>query len=81
LYIAVLYNIMIGRTKIRTPEQKLRKMLKEENTILNLELAIKKEELKNNPNTNARFHEGYFKVDIKVTPPHDCWLSTSNVGV
>ena len=29
--------------KIRTPEQKSRKMLKEENTILNLEMAIKKE--------------------------------------
>jgi len=28
--------------KIRTPEQKSRKMLKEENTILNLEMAIKK---------------------------------------
>jgi len=72
---------MIGRSKIRTPEQRAKKMINEERTIMNLQLAIKKEELKNNPKTNARFHEGYIKVDIKVSPPHDCWLSTSNVGV
>ena len=33
-------------SKIRTPEQKSRKMLKEETTILDLEMAIKKEQFK-----------------------------------
>ena len=32
--------------RMRTPEQKSRKMLKEENTILNLEMAIKKEQFR-----------------------------------
>jgi len=31
-------------SKIRTPEQKSRKMLKEETTIIDLEMAIKKEQ-------------------------------------
>ncbi len=33
-------------SKIRTPEQKFRKMLKEETTIMNLEMAIKKEKFR-----------------------------------
>jgi len=33
-------------SKIRTPEQKSRKMLKEETTIIDLEMAIKKEEFR-----------------------------------
>ena len=37
---------MLDMSKMRTPEQKSRKMLKEENTILNLELAIKKEQFR-----------------------------------
>ena len=37
---------MPDQSKIRTPEQRSRKMLKEENTILNLELAIKKEKFR-----------------------------------
>ena len=32
--------------RMRTPEQRSRKMLKEENTILNLEMAIKKEQFR-----------------------------------
>jgi len=32
--------------KIRTPEQKSRKMLKEETTIIDLEMAIKKEKFR-----------------------------------
>ena len=56
-------------------------MINEERTIMNLQLAVKKEELKKKPKTKPRFHESYLKVDIKVRPPHDCWLSTSNVSV
>ena len=81
LYFVVLGDIMIGRSKIRTPEQRSKKMLNEERVIMNLELAVKKEEFKNNPKTKPRFHEGYIKVDISDRPPHDCWLSTSNVDV
>lgn len=33
-------------TKIRTPEEKLRKMLKEEKTIVDLELAVKIEKFR-----------------------------------
>ena len=35
-------------TKLRSPEQQLKKMLNEEKMILGLELAIKKEEFKKN---------------------------------
>ncbi len=48
---------MPDKSKIRTPEQKLRKMLREENTILNLELAIKKELFRKAQNTKLEFHE------------------------
>jgi len=34
--------------RIRTPEQKFRKMLKEETTIIDLEMAIKKEKFRKN---------------------------------
>ena len=39
---------MENQLKKRTPEQKMRKMLKEEKTIMDLELAIKTEEFRNN---------------------------------
>jgi len=42
---------MLDMLKIRTPEQRLRKMLKEENTILNLEMAIKKEQFRKTQKT------------------------------
>ena len=48
---------MPGKSKIRSPEQQLRKMLKEENTILNLELAIKKEQFRKTQNTQLGFYE------------------------
>ena len=48
---------MPAMLRMRTPEQKLRKMLKEENTILNLELAIKKEQFRKTQNTQFGFYE------------------------
>ena len=48
---------MLDMSKIRTPEQKSRKMLKEENTILNLELAIKKELFRKTQNTKLGLYE------------------------
>ncbi len=47
---------MLVRPNIRTPEQKLRKMLKEENTIMNLELAVKKELFKMTRKTNPKLN-------------------------
>lgn len=38
---------MQNQSKKRTPEQKMRKMLKEEKIIMDLELAIKTEEYRN----------------------------------
>jgi len=52
---------MSDRSRVRTPEQKLRKMLREENTILNLELAIKKELFRKAQNTKLGFHEMYIE--------------------
>jgi len=83
LYFAALGDMLAVRSKIRTPEQRSKKMINEEMTIMNLQMAIKKEEFKKNLKTKPGFHEGYMKVDVKVKdrPPHDCWLSTSDVDV
>ena len=48
---------MLDMSKMRTPEQKSRKMLKEENTILNLELAIKKEQFRMTQKTKLGLYE------------------------
>jgi len=48
---------MPGKSKIRLPEQKLRKMLKEERIIIDLELAIKKEQFRNIKKTKQGFYE------------------------
>ena len=42
---------------MRTPEQKSRKMLKEERMIIHLEMAIKKEEFRDKQKTKLEFHE------------------------
>ncbi len=39
--------MMIGVTKLRTPQQVSKKMINEERTIMDLELAIKKEQFRN----------------------------------
>jgi hypothetical protein len=45
-------------SKIRTPEQKSRKMLKEETTIIDLEMAIKKERFRKTQKRTPEFvHE------------------------
>jgi len=48
---------MPDKSKIRSPEQKLRKMLKEERIIIDLELAIKKEQFRNIQKTKQGFYE------------------------
>jgi len=63
---------MESRSKIRSPEQRTKKMLNEERTILNLHLAIKREMFKNNLKIKPAFPESYIKVtDIES---HDCVL-------
>ena len=49
--------------KLRTTEQKLRKMLKEEKGILDLELAIKKEQFRKSQKIQNGFYER--PVEIK----------------
>jgi hypothetical protein len=44
-------------TEMRTPEQKSRKMLKEERMIIHLEMAIKKEEFRDKQKTKLEFLE------------------------
>ena len=48
---------MPSKSKIRSPGQKLRKMLKEERIIIDLELAIKKEQFRNIKKTKQGFYE------------------------
>ena len=45
------------QSKTRTPEQKLRKMLKEEEIIMGLELAIKKEQFRKSQKRKPEFRE------------------------
>ncbi len=50
-------------SKIRTPEQKSRKMLKEETTIIDLEMAIKKERFRKTQKTKPVFDHEVPTVD------------------
>lgn len=71
--------MMIGITKLRTPQQVSRKMINEERTIMDLELAIKKEQFRNTLIEKYDFDEGYTKVTD--TTPHEvdmsavCWCT------
>ena len=49
--------MMLDTSKIRTPEQKSRKMLKEERVIMNLEMAIKKEQFRGTQKPKPGFYE------------------------
>ena len=55
--IVELENVMPDMSKIRTTEQKSKKMLKEEMIILDLEMAIKKEEFRKTQKTKPGFQE------------------------
>ena len=52
---------MPDMSKIRTPEQKFRKMLNEEKIIMDLELAVKKEQFKKTPKTKPRLNFSHKK--------------------
>ena len=49
--------MMSDMAKIRTSEEKVRKMLKEEKIIVDLEMAIKKEQFRNIQKIKLEFHE------------------------
>jgi len=49
--------MMSDMPKIRTSEEKVRKMLKEEKIIVDLEMAIKKEQFRNIQKIKLEFHE------------------------
>ncbi len=59
--------MMIGITKLRTPQQVSKKMIDEERTIVDLELAIKKEQFRNTLIEKYDFDERYAKVRHGIT--------------
>jgi hypothetical protein len=71
--------MMMDIEKTRTPEQVSKKMINEERTIMDLELAIKKEQFRNTLIDKTEFGEEYTKVT--ETTPHEldmsavCWCS------
>ena len=64
-------------SKIRTSEQISKKMINEERIIIDLELAIKKEQFRNESKKTLEFDEAY--VEVTGQMPHeldvsvDCW--------
>ena len=72
---------MPENSKMRTPEQKSRKMLKEENTILDLELAVKKELYKMNQKTKlALIEESTDDKDLQTAASvNEKDVKTSNI--
>ena len=70
---------MMGITKTRTPEQVSKKMINEERTIMDLELAIKKEQFRNTLIEKYDFDEGYTKVTDTASHELDmsavCWCT------
>ena len=65
--------------KTRTPEQASKKMINEERTIMDLELAIKKEQFRNTLIEKTVFDEGYTQVTDTASHELDmsavCWCS------
>ena len=71
--------MMMGIAKTRTPDQVSKKMINEERTIMDLELAIKKEQFRNTLIDKTEFDEGYTEVTDTVSHEFDmsavCWCS------
>lgn len=57
---------MLDNSKIRTPEERSRKMLKEEKTVIDLELAVKKEESKSKNKADRLLKEEKTIVDLEL---------------
>ncbi len=58
--------MMLDNSKIRTPEERSRKMLKEEKTVIDLELAVKKEETKSKNKAGKLLKEEKTIVDLEL---------------
>lgn len=71
--------MLIDISKIRTPEQISKKMINEERMIIDLELAIKKEQFRDILMEKTEFDEAYTKVSDST--PHEldissvCWCT------
>ena len=71
--------MMMSIAKTRTPDQVSKKMINEERTIMDLELAIKKEQFRNTLIDKTEFDEEY--TNVTDTTPHEldmsavCWCS------
>ena len=57
---------MPNKSENRTPEQKSSKMLKEEKTIIDLELAVKKEELATKGKSEKMLKEEKTIIDLEL---------------
>ena len=58
---------MPNKSKIRTPKQKSKKMLKEEKMIIDLELGIKKEKVKNKSKKMLKEEKTIVDLELAVT--------------
>ncbi len=58
--------MMSDNPKIRTPEERSRKMLKEEKTVIDLELAVKKEESKSKNRVDKLLKEEKTIIDLEL---------------
>ena len=67
---------MPGKSKIRSPGQKLRKRLKEERIIIDLELAIKKEQFRNAQKMKQGFYET--AMDDKYSQSEPAYVHKTN---
>ena len=69
----------MGIAKTRTPEQVSKKMINEERTLMDLELAIKKEQFRNTMIEKPEFDKECTKVTYTASPKpdmyHMCWRS------
>jgi len=64
---------MMGIAKTRTSEQVSKKMINEERTIMDLELAIKKEQFRNTLIDKPEFDKGCTKVTDTASPKPDMY--------
>jgi hypothetical protein len=73
---------MLQISKIRTPEQRSRKMLREETTILGLEMAIKKEQFRKTQKAKPVLHEVRMKnkdSQMALVSVHQTDVKSNNI--
>jgi len=70
-------GLMPDKSKKRTPEEKSRKLLKEEETIVDLELAVTKEKFKNKDKPKRMLNEEKLIVDLELAVTKEKFKKTS----